>query len=249
MKNLYFLAFLVISFSAAAQVGIGIPIANPSAQLDVSSTTKGFLPPRLDSNQRNAIVAPVAGLTIYNTQSKTLECYNGTSWNSTAHYIGENYGGGIVFYVYDNGQHGLIAATTNANGGVGVRWSAGTYTTTMAVGGRSQTGTGMGAGKLNTQLIIASQGTGDGATYAARICQDYSVTSGNVTYQDWYLPSLEELNLLYLQKNIVGGLGNSNFWSSSESVSNLSWIKFFWDGNTICSAKNNAFMVRPVRAF
>jgi hypothetical protein len=53
--------------------------------------------------QRNAISSPATGLTIYNTTSNAFECYNGTNWYSTVHYIGESYGGGIVYYVYDNG--------------------------------------------------------------------------------------------------------------------------------------------------
>jgi hypothetical protein len=82
--------------------------------------------------------------------------------NAYTHFIGESYGGGIVFYVYDNGQHGLIAAI--ADQGDAVRWYAGTYTNTIAKAN------GVGAGKANTAIIIASQGDGDGTTYAARIC-------------------------------------------------------------------------------
>ena len=75
---------------------------------------------------------------------------------------------------------------------------------------------GVGAGKANTAIIIANQGYGDGATYAARICNEYSVTVDGVTYGDWYLPSKFELNLLYLQKSVVGGFANNSYWSSTE---------------------------------
>ena len=52
-----------------AQVGIGVPAENihPSAELEVKSTTKGFLPPRMTKAQRDAIVTPAAGLLIYQT--------------------------------------------------------------------------------------------------------------------------------------------------------------------------------------
>ena len=63
-----------------AQVGIGTTSPNASAELDVSSTTKGFLPPRLTTTQRNAISSPATGLTIYNTTLNCMEYFNGTGW-------------------------------------------------------------------------------------------------------------------------------------------------------------------------
>ncbi|MDO7852979.1 glycine-rich protein, partial [Hymenobacter convexus] len=61
-------------------VGIGMGAPDASAALDVNSTTKGLLPPRLNTTQRNAIASPAAGLTIYNTNTKKLNTWNGTSW-------------------------------------------------------------------------------------------------------------------------------------------------------------------------
>ena len=68
---------------ASAQVGIGTTTPEASAQLDVSSTSKGFLPPRLTGSQRNSIVSPVAGLMIYCTDcgpGGQIQFFNGTSW-------------------------------------------------------------------------------------------------------------------------------------------------------------------------
>jgi hypothetical protein len=158
-----------------------------------------------------------------------------------AHYIGESYGGGIVFYVYDNGQHGLIAATADQS--TGIRWYAGTYTNTMAFSD------GVGAGKANTAVIIANQGYGDGATYAARICNEYSVTAGGVTYSDWYLPSKYELNLLYLQKAVVGGFTDNFYWSSSEIIYSYVWNQGFNSGVQYNDYKYNPLRVRAIRAF
>lgn len=151
MKKIYFLfaAFLFKGMTHTQNVGIGTPTPAASAQLDVSSTTKGFLPPRMDSTQRNAIASPTTELTIYNTTIKAFQVYNGTAWYSTVHFIGESYGGGIVFYVYDNGQHGLIAAT--ADQGTRIKWYGGTSTNTRA---RAD---GVGAGLKNTAIIIANQ--------------------------------------------------------------------------------------------
>lgn len=61
-------------------VGIGTPTPAASAKLDVSSTTQGFLPPRLTKAQRNAISSPAEGLMIYQTADKRIEWYNGSNW-------------------------------------------------------------------------------------------------------------------------------------------------------------------------
>jgi hypothetical protein len=224
-------------------VGIGTMTPAASAQLDVSSSTKGFLPPRMDSTQRNAIVSPAAGLTIYNTTLNAVQVYNGTVWSSTAHYIGESYGGGIVFYVYDNGQHGLIAATADQNGGATIRWYGGSYTNTRA------RGDGIGAGLKNTAIIIANQGPVDGAAFAATVCNEYSITVAGVTYGDWYLPSKHELNLLYLKKALVGGFANSYYWSSTEVDNFSAWFQIFNFGAEGYRDKGITSYVRAVRAF
>jgi len=62
-------------------VGIGTTAPNASAALDVSSTSKGLLPPRMDKSQRDAIASPAAGLTIYNTTTNKLNTWNGTRWD------------------------------------------------------------------------------------------------------------------------------------------------------------------------
>jgi len=51
-----------------------------SAQLQVDSTTKGFLPPRMTTTERDAISTPAAGLMVYNTTTNKAQCYNGTAW-------------------------------------------------------------------------------------------------------------------------------------------------------------------------
>jgi hypothetical protein len=158
-----------------------------------------------------------------------------------SHYIGESYGGGIVFYVYDNGQHGLIVAMTDQS--TGIRWSGGTVTYTMALAD------GVGAGKANTAIIIASQGHGDGVSYAARICNEYSVTIGGVTYGDWYLPSKYELNLMFLQKSILGGFSNNAFASSTEIDNNGVWVQNLNSGLQGGGNKSLNFYVRAIRAF
>lgn len=66
---------------SAGNVGIG-GTANAAAILDAASTTKGFLPPRMTTTQRNAISTPPAGLMVYNSTTNKLNFYNGTAWEA-----------------------------------------------------------------------------------------------------------------------------------------------------------------------
>ena len=83
-KILLCAAFIAASFTSIAQVGIGITTPDASAALDITSTTAGLLPPRMTTVERDLINsgAPAEGLTIYNTDTKCLELYNGTDWIS-----------------------------------------------------------------------------------------------------------------------------------------------------------------------
>ena len=222
-------------------IGIGTFLPSASAALDINSSSKGFLPPRMDSVARNAILSPAQGLTIYNTSIKALQFYNGTGWYSApAHFIGEVYGGGIVFYTYDSGQHGLISSTADQGA---IRWYGGSNINTRA---RAD---GVGAGLKNTAIIIANQGPVDGAAFAATLCNEYAVTINGTTYADWYLPSKYELNLLYLQKLVVGGFGATGYWSSTEIDSGYAWDQGFTDGTQYNISKFSPVSVRGIRAF
>ncbi len=165
----------------------------------------------------------------------------GATGGYPVHTIGESYGGGIVFYVYDGGQHGLIAATADQS--TGIRWYGGTYTNTRA------RANGIGAGLKNTAIIIANQGPVDGAAFAATVCNEYSVTVGGTIYGDWYLPSKDELNLLYLQKTVVGGFASNSYWSSTENANAIAWFQGFTNGFQFYDYKFYPYYVRAVRAF
>ena len=170
----------------------------------------------------------------------------------TTHFIGESYGGGIVFFVYDGGQHGLIAATADQS--AGVRWSGGSYTNTRA---RAD---GIGAGLKNTAIIIADQGpvdnSGTGNDFAATLCNEYSVTVDGVTYGDWYLPSKYELNQMYINRSTLEAVSGFNafttsfYWSSTEKDTHFAWRQYFHNGAQDGDNKaNTSHRVRAVRAF
>ncbi len=156
--------------------------------------------------------------------------------SDSVHKIGDTYGGGIVFYVYDNGRHGLIAATADQS--TGVVWTTAAYQSTVSNAVRD----GVNGGQTNTERIIIQAGAG---SYAAQLCANYQ--GGN--YGDWYLPSKYELNLLYLQKAVVGGFASNVYWSSTETSSSDAWDQYFYTGLQTNYDKNNTYYVRAVRAF
>jgi len=158
--------------------------------------------------------------------------------------IGDNYGGGKVAYILQSGdsgynpivQHGLIAAPSDQSGGAA--WGC---IFTFLPGAD---GTAIGTGNQNTIDIIAGCST---AGIAARLCGDL-VLNG---YNDWFLPSKDELYKLYLNKNAIGGggLADGQYWSSSESNADFAWGLSFVNGVQFGAHKSLFLRVRAVRAF
>ncbi len=102
---------------------------------------------------------------------------------------------------------------------------------------------GINGGHANTERIIIQAGPG---SYAAQLCANYK--GGN--YADWYLPSKYELNLLYLQKDVVGGFANDFYWSSTEAIGDYyAWTQSFGTGDQYSNSKPVEHYVRAVRAF
>ena len=175
----------------------------------------------------------------------------GATGGYNVHYVGEFYGGGVVFYVYDNGQHGLICTKTDQSSAM--RWYAGSNTYTMAYD------SGLLGGELNTGLIIASQGNGDGSTYAARVCHELTITESGISYADWYLPTIDELNMMYANRATIeataitnGGSAfvNDYYWSSTEGNPILTAAYFrYFGGGAGGTSKSETHHVRAIRKF
>jgi len=159
--------------------------------------------------------------------------------------VGDYAQGGVVFWVDETGQHGLVAAYRDS-GHSPIQWYNGTDTNTGAIGYR------LFAGESNTILIIASQGP-DLWDYAAGICIGY-----NNTYSDWYLPSAYELEVMFSNKAAIDATALANggtaiaedlYWSSTRYENGRARVVDFGSGSLIARMKSEANRVRPVRAF
>lgn len=260
MKNFTILLSIMLLYTALgyAQVAINTDGADPdsSAMLDVKSSDKGFLPPRMTETQKDNITNPATGLIIYQTDGTTgLYSYNGSSWiviRSNTYSVGDFAQGGIVFWVDETGEHGLACMKSDQS--AGVRWYAGTFGNTHAKGN------GPYAGEANTAIIIAAQVAigDDNATYAARICNELKNAEGGKTYGDWYLPSNHELILMYQNKTTINTTATANggsafasdfYWSSNEYDNLDAWVRDFLNGSKHFTTKRYNGRVRAVRAF
>lgn len=177
----------------------------------------------------------VSGAGHITASDNILQAIQKLNGNNPEHYVGQSYGGGIIFYLDASGRHGLIAATEDQS--IGTPWRSSFYSTTNAVRD------GIGAGMYNTERIIANQGTG---SYAAQLCANYQ--GGG--YGDWYLPSKYELNLLFIARFMIGGLTNYTYWSSTEASPLEAWLQSFQSGAQLSEDKAyDTHYVRAVRAF
>ena len=166
--------------------------------------------------------------------------------------------GGLVFYdkgYYSDGWRYLEAAQTNIG-----RYVFGYYRPDETNNNMVGTAPVIGAGRYNTERLVElmdiegkvySSSSGEStAEYAAKKCLDYSYGG----YDDWFLPSKDELNVMYnnLQDNGLGSFStNTYYWSSFEDDGGNAWCQDFRSGSQywVFGDRENSYYVRPVRAF
>lgn len=147
-----------------------------------------------------------------------------------AYSIGQSVSGGTIFYTAVT--YSLAALPTDCI--IPLYW--GCYGV-----GISGTKTAISNGLANT-LLIYSGCTGN-TMIAADVCLSLTTSSGG-----WYLPSKDELNEMYLQKNVIGNFSTyDNYWSSSQITPETAWIQFFKDGTQASGDKDQLYRVRPIK--
>jgi hypothetical protein len=166
-------------------------------------------------------------------------------------------GRGEIFYVSDTGFncgseftntgspsgglcHYLEVALTGRSpnwSDLGFAWSGNTNT---LIG---TTSTAIGSGYMNTLAMLAQDGTSQRAGSAAQ-----AYRGGGLS--DWYLPSKDELNEIFLNRSTISGLVCVDYWSSSEENASQAWFHYFHFGVQEGKNKNSAnYCARPIRAF
>ena len=245
----------------STSVGIGTTNPNSNSILELNSTSKGFLPPRMSASQRDLIdvssESNVIGLMIYCTNCGDSggepQYFNGNAWVNMAGAtpaappagglaVGDTYQGGKIFYILQSWDAGYDTSTTHG-------FIAGTKitpTTTSNIpwglsGTDVVTYTDLGKGAVNTTTIISTVGINNNdAAKRARASSDGG-------HNDWFLPSKDEMIKLF-QSGINIDSGKS-YWTSSQSSATHAWSQQS-GGNLSSIVKTlNSYYIIPIRSF
>jgi hypothetical protein len=246
----------------------GLFTTSPRGALDINSSTQGLVPPRVALTSK-IVSAPVinpqggglaGGTIVYNTATAGASPNNVVPgfyyWDTTTsawlavgnsattnpisgftHYLGEPFGGGVVFYLYkgsDGLEHGLIVSLTQS---VLLQWQTNTATFFNATS--------------------SEDGTTNTASMNAAVCpaKTYIGTLG----AGWYIPSMDEMGLLYynrynVQKTLRANANTllslfANYWTSTEVAGSDAFVFGFNSGSFFNNFKTNSHTVRGIKSF
>ena len=228
-------------FSGLNDMDFGTAIGNDLGKVNL--TTKGV--PRLSVGPAGNVKILVMDPATASAQQVAREP-DGTlslmSSSATTYAVGDFAQGGVVFWVSPSGEHGKVVSIYDV---VDVPWS---NVTSAAIGNSARSNIN-GAG--NTVAIITQSGH---IRSAAQHCADLAYGG----YDDWYLPSKDELNQVYLNRAAINTTATANggeilirsfYWSSSETTSLIACRQNFVDGSQTFINKIANQRVRPIRAF
>jgi hypothetical protein len=204
------------------------------------------------SNTCTAVFESPQYLTLSDCQNA---CSDNNGGNSNLE-IGDIYQGGLIYYIDETGEHGLIAAMEDLTEGAtdpsgnclnGYEW--GCYFESINGAGDTIIGTG-----YQNTMDIVNQGceTENGGITAAQAALDAEING----YSDWYLPSRDELVEMYNtigdggpEGNIASFESNCHYWSSSDYIDSQAWVVGFDNGSSYDGGKNITYRVRVIRSF
>jgi hypothetical protein len=222
--------------------------ANPSGNFANINWANGPYFIKTETDPSNASNYSITGISQLLSVPYALYAANsGNAGNGFTRYIGEQYGGGVIFHLWKDAQgveHGLIVALTDQS--TETAWS----NVYSLIGTSAQSSWN---GLSNSNAIVAQAGH---TSSAAKLCLD--LVSGGQS--DWYLPSIQELNMLWnnyytLARSLsqISGatqLSPANYWSSTEHLYNDdAWSFYFFGGSAYPIFKTDTGYVRAVRAF
>ena len=274
MKKIFIItAAVLLTATTYAQVGINNENPDASAALDITSTTGGLLVPRMTETQRDAITSAATGLMIYQTDGTVgFYYYNGSSWEgyysknevdtlianlqtqitNNAIRVGDFHQGGFVFYILGPGDTGYVAGETH--GLVVAMSNVSTYLEWGCYGQNlpnvpdvltyppSGLGAEIGDGISNTNAILNDCPSAPAALAARSLGTD------------WFLPSINELNQMYINKTTLEAVSGFTafsefYWSSTEHDAINAWEQHFYGGDRLIHGELTVNDVRPIRAF
>ena len=178
------------------KVGVGTTTPNVAALLDITSTTKGFLPPRMTSTQRDAIASAPASLIVYNTTNNAISLHNGTAWGNV-----------LTTHSASFTSATLAAAVSDETGsGSLVFGTSPTLTTPSLVGPVNLTSQDTGAADR-----VMTRGLIDSRTIISQLASNFTVNN-TATYNATSMvlsltPGWWEINGEFRIDNIVGSAG------------------------------------------
>ena len=184
-------------------------------------------------------------------------------------YVGKYHQGGVIFFLEDNGKHGLVCAINDLENPL--RWDPDSVCNTDALSDNIYSGI------QNIRRIISIlDSTDKDKMYAAKACQEYTFTDNKRTYNDWYLPSRIEMALICANQNLINETALKHngtilmksskigYWTSTEYCKcktvkcnckphicgDALIIDFSKASCTMFAAhKNHLHLVRPIRKF
>lgn len=173
--------------------------------------------------------------TNYSTLAETSPITDESSTLAETHYIGESLGGGVVFYVDDEGKHGLITTIIDKSTRKQQRSEAHILTNPVR--------DGITTGTFNTERINVMKGTVADDAQGAEYYQDDRLS-------DWYLPTRYDLIKLYRNRAVIGGYSDfAKGWKSTETSSVNQWYQSFVTGGEFKNGKDDAVYIRVIRKF